>query len=123
MGQTSASDQSYFEVLTEEDDIHGRWTVKTLTGGLEKEYPDLSDVELAYRAAGEDQSISYSNNLRTTVCTVAFINRPLGMAKCKKSCTKMGASQFRWFHEGCCECIGEYCFNYGLGEPKCEIRD
>lgn len=25
----------------------------------------------------------------------------------------------RWFHDGCCECIGEYCINYGINDSRC----
>jgi hypothetical protein len=31
----------------------------------------------------------------------------------------MGANSYRWFHEGCCECVGNNCVNYGLNESKC----
>ena len=31
----------------------------------------------------------------------------------------MGASSYRWFHDGCCECVGENCLNYGINESRC----
>lgn len=36
-------------------------------------------------------------------------------------------SVFRWFHDGCCQCVGSLCVNYGLNESRCrqcpETRD
>ncbi len=26
---------------------------------------------------------------------------------------------FRWFHDGCCECVGHTCINYGINESRC----
>ena len=40
--------------------------------------------------------------------------------KCKASCTSMGASSYRWFHDGCCECVGNQCINYGINQSRCE---
>ena len=32
----------------------------------------------------------------------------------------MGAAKYRWFHdEGCCQCIGKPCQDFGLNEAKC----
>jgi hypothetical protein len=31
----------------------------------------------------------------------------------------MGASSYRWFHDGCCECIGDNCVGYGINESRC----
>lgn len=25
----------------------------------------------------------------------------------------------RWFHDGCCECVGHTCINYGINESRC----
>lgn len=26
---------------------------------------------------------------------------------------------FRWFHDGCCECVGSTCINYGINDSRC----
>ena len=39
--------------------------------------------------------------------------------KCEKSCQSMGASQYRWFQNGCCECVGHNCKNYGINKSQC----
>lgn len=33
----------------------------------------------------------------------------------------MGASSYRWFHDGCCECVGSTCVNYGINESRCTL--
>jgi hypothetical protein len=33
----------------------------------------------------------------------------------------MGASKMRWFNnDGCCQCIGNTCLDYGMNESKCQ---
>lgn len=31
----------------------------------------------------------------------------------------MGANSYRWFFDGCCECIGSTCLNNGIDESRC----
>lgn len=86
---------------------------------------------MAYRHTGSSNGIENNHDFRMSHepelpainCTVAFINTELSIAKCKRSCTVMGASYFRWFHEGCCECIGKYCLHGGEDDPKCDLED
>ena len=52
-------------------------------------------------------------------CTVAFMEQCVPWNKCKQVCQSMGASSYRWFHDGCCECIGNTCINYGINESRC----
>lgn len=117
------SDDMFFQVLTEEDDIHGRWSVDRYPDSLLLKHPEQGQFEVAHRVVGPNSTmISHDTNLDKRNCTVAFINRHLSMAKCKRSCITMGASFFRWFQDGCCECVGKYCFYYGLNKPKCSIK-
>lgn len=39
-------------------------------------------------------------------CTVAYMSQCMSWNKCKNACMSMGASSYRWFHDGCCECVG-----------------
>ncbi|KAI5633191.1 twisted gastrulation (Tsg) protein conserved region domain-containing protein [Phthorimaea operculella] len=39
--------------------------------------------------------------------------------KCRASCRSMGATSIRWFHDGCCECVGDKCLFYGINESRC----
>lgn len=53
-------------------------------------------------------------------CSTAFFSQCMSIAKCKTSCKSMGAAKYRWFHvNGCCQCIGSTCLDYGLNEPHC----
>lgn len=52
-------------------------------------------------------------------CTMAFLVSCVDMYKCESSCISMGASGYRWFHVGCCECVGKYCLNFGINEIRC----
>jgi len=53
-------------------------------------------------------------------CTVAYMSSCMSFARCRDSCQSMGAARYRWFHsDGCCECIGTTCLDYGKGESLC----
>lgn len=114
-----------FESMTESDDIFGRWRVMKINAGLYMTHPKMGQVEYAFRKAvgSNSNEISHDPELDKLECQVAFINRYLSLTRCKKTCTHMGAHYFRWFHDGCCECVGRYCLNFGLAEPKCIIVD
>lgn len=58
-------------------------------------------------------------NVMTVNCTVAFMAQCISWNKCSVSCQSMGATSYRWFHDGCCECIGDTCINYGINESRC----
>lgn len=51
---------------------------------------------------------------------MAFMSKCMSAHRCKQSCKSMGAAKYRWTHnEGCCQCIGHTCIDYGLNEPLC----
>lgn len=52
-------------------------------------------------------------------CTVIYLNNCISMKKCIEYCESMGSNGYRWFHDGCCECIGSKCINYGINENRC----
>lgn len=115
-------DEELFSVLTETDDIHGRWSVITTTEGIEFNHREDGLIEVAHRAVDDmDTIISHDVNLEKQKCITAFINKHLHLDQCRRYCTSLGSSYFRWFHDGCCECVGKYCLNYGIDEPKCLI--
>lgn len=101
-----------FNVLTEEKDRLLRWTTYT--------YP----VTLSFISLDKEVVVSTvtDNTVLESVpvnCTVAFMSQCMSFNKCKNSCSSMGASSYRWFHDGCCECIGATCLNYGMNESRC----
>merc|ERR1712029_262506 len=59
------------------------------------------------------------DNKVTVNCSVAYMAQCMSWNKCKASCTSMGASSYRWFHDGCCECVGSQCINYGINQSRC----
>uniref|UniRef100_A0A8D8PMS3 Protein twisted gastrulation n=1 Tax=Cacopsylla melanoneura TaxID=428564 RepID=A0A8D8PMS3_9HEMI len=56
----------------------------------------------------------------TLNCTVAYMSTCMSWSKCKTSCRSMGSTSVRWFHDGCCECIGDTCINYGINQSRCQ---
>ena len=55
----------------------------------------------------------------TVNCTVAYLRQCMAERKCEMSCQSMGAASYRWFQDGCCECVGHNCINYGINESRC----
>ena len=53
-------------------------------------------------------------------CKVAFYNTCISKEDCISSCSSMGASKYRWFRNGCCQCIGSRCHDYGELNPLCK---
>lgn len=106
-----------FNVLTEEEDYLQRWTTHKYPVYFESLYSkttNTKDTDHDFSNRGPGLSHSLIN------CTVAFMSKCMSMGKCKQSCKSMGAAKYRWFHnEGCCQCIGDTCIDYGLNEPMC----
>ncbi|KAG7156986.1 twisted gastrulation-like [Homarus americanus] len=55
----------------------------------------------------------------TVNCTVMYMSQCMSGSKCKATCTTTGATAYRWFFDGCCECVGSPCINYGVNESRC----
>uniref|UniRef100_A0A1I8PHY4 Protein twisted gastrulation n=1 Tax=Stomoxys calcitrans TaxID=35570 RepID=A0A1I8PHY4_STOCA len=53
-------------------------------------------------------------------CTVVYMDSCISWNKCRQTCRSTGASSYRWFHDGCCECVGSTCLNYGVNESRCK---
>lgn len=66
----------------------------------------------------EQEVVPKKPTIITVNCTVAFLSQCTSWMKCRTSCQSMGASSYRWFHDGCCECVGERCINYGINESR-----
>ncbi|KAK3709765.1 hypothetical protein RRG08_028800 [Elysia crispata] len=117
-----------FDVLTEQEDIQQRWTTFTYAIDLNRvnksssKHPQLGISVSKNRddLDNGDDNLQSKPNSRIHNCTTAFFSSCMAVGKCKASCKSMGASKYRWFHEhGCCQCIGNTCFDYGLIEPRC----
>jgi len=105
-----AEDQlSLFELVTSEPlPADAKWTVKTFPA-LDPRF--LQQFNITQRP-GENAHVGAN-------CTVAFLKQCLSLEKCETVCTSMGASSYRWFHTGCCECVGRTCINFGWLEGLC----
>lgn len=77
------------------------------------------DVKGTKKVANPQDTIS--EDIVTVNCTVAYLSSEMGDSKCEKSCETMGASSYRWFNDGCCECVGHSCVNYGINQSQCSF--
>lgn len=116
-----------FSTLTEEGDHLDRWSAYTFPVRMsfisfsESSLPPIMrniefgpGTRVSMKSDGFDDEEDIQAN-----CTVAFMSQCIPLNKCKASCTSMGASSYRWFHDGCCQCVGANCINYGLNESRC----
>ncbi|XP_046749126.1 twisted gastrulation protein homolog 1-A-like [Diprion similis] len=114
-----------FQALTMDPDPQERWTSFSFPVDFDASLFD-SRPEFMYHI-GEDSrhrgTVSGPRNARivTLNCTVAFIARCNSWNKCQTTCQSMGAASYRWFHDGCCECVGDTCINYGINESRCRL--
>ncbi|RXM93649.1 Twisted gastrulation protein-like 1 [Acipenser ruthenus] len=53
-------------------------------------------------------------------CSVLFFHDCLSLRGCLRGCESVGAPRSRWFHSGCCQCIGPDCLAYGVPHPACK---
>jgi len=119
--ELSTSSPQLFNALTQEMDPSNRWSIITFPIDLptsafkptDKRVVVIDSVQLQQSTLPDDNKI-------TVNCTVAYIGKCMSWHKCKASCTSMGATSYRWFHDGCCECVGDKCINYGINESRCE---
>ena len=113
-----------FQALTDQNDAQGRWSVVTFPVDIDMtaflpaskntlgqgEVPGPGD-QVAGQVAGQVGTV-------TVNCSVAYMAQCMSWNKCKASCTSMGATSYRWFHDGCCECVGNQCVNYGINQSR-----
>lgn len=101
------------------EDLQGRWHVYTYP---EDNKPSKhSQKEEAVVKSSNQETVLKSEPLSEQNCTVAFLSQCMAEKKCETSCRSMGASAYRWFTDGCCECVGHGCVSYGINEGRCEI--
>lgn len=104
-----------FQALAEEETD---WTSETFQIHYhigQNDLPTVTNVQISSNM----NDILENEGGTLTECTVMFMNNCTSVTKCEKMCSSMGSSGFRWFHDGCCECVGEHCLNFGLKESRC----
>ncbi|XP_044269792.1 protein twisted gastrulation-like [Tribolium madens] len=108
-----------FNTLTEFPDNELRWNSTTFPIDIDtSQYGPKKEIKIHMQSA-EQEVAPIKTNVITLNCTVAFMSKCMSLTKCRAGCQTMGASSYRWFHDGCCECIGQHCINYGINESRC----
>lgn len=109
-----------FQALTAEADSRERWLTFTYPVDFDMSLLTPKPDEMKYQLQSADGKLSpLKPNVMTVNCTVAFMAQCNSWNKCQASCKSMGATSYRWFHDGCCECVGNTCINYGINESRC----
>ncbi|XP_037069196.1 twisted gastrulation protein homolog 1-B-like isoform X2 [Pollicipes pollicipes] len=111
---------SLFRLLTETPDQNQRWVSYTFP--VDHQITSFKHSSTKYKikivSVDDSQETDVSDQV-TLNCTVAYMSQCRSWGKCSSSCSSMGASGFRWFHNGCCECVGSTCINFGINESRC----
>lgn len=76
---------------------------------------------LSSSRTAEKTDIKDKKDQNSTKCSVIFLNKCMALNKCSNFCRSTGASSYRWFHSGCCECIGSNCPVHGLKKNRCRF--
>ncbi|XP_075158699.1 twisted gastrulation [Haematobia irritans] len=113
----------YFDALTAEED-ESQWTTVRfpMRNSLPRHYNMASGTfgfGLPHSGVGVFDQEGSQIPLTAVNCTVIFLNYCMNNKKCADYCESMGSNSYRWFHDGCCECVGANCFNYGINESRC----
>ena len=106
-----------FQALTDQDDTQGRWSVVTFPIDIDMtDFMPINKKPVTVDTSQVDQVLV--EDKVTVNCSVAYMAQCMSWNKCKASCTSMGATSYRWFHDGCCECVGSQCINYGINQSR-----
>lgn len=109
-----------FKVLTSElDTLHRFDTISFPVDFPIAQYRPQFEKEIKYKLQSAEQETTDPASALTLNCTVAYMSACMSWARCKSACRSMGSTSVRWFHDGCCECIGDTCINYGINESRC----
>ncbi|XP_071515434.1 twisted gastrulation protein homolog 1-A-like [Panulirus ornatus] len=111
--------QQLFQALTEEKDPLLRWT--SMAFPIDVALSDIDTTTLdksKYKLVAHPQDTAQIEQV-TMNCTVMYWSQCISGSKCKSTCISTGAAAYRWFFDGCCECVGSYCINYGVNESRC----
>ena len=121
-----------WESLTASQDEENRWVAFTFpvdihpaqvkgSGALTQKFSAATSASPASALEPEQEVLLLEKEtpqLVTVNCTVSFLSQRMAKQKCKTNCATMGASAGRWFEDGCCECVGHNCQNYGVAQSR-----
>lgn len=109
-----------FSALTDDsDDIDDKWSIVTFPLDFDETVYGKESYKYLVKSEIDVQKLKEKKNVITLNCTVAYMAQCMSLNKCSESCSSMGSSSYRWFHDGCCECVGSTCINYGINESRC----
>lgn len=128
MKSLKSQENELFEYLTE-DEWEG-WLIYTESATISHSTTSSSQQSAQTQTAKSTESISSTESLlaaptilvpieTTANCTMAFYDSCVDYYKCENACASLGASGLKWFHVGCCECVGKNCINFGVSETRC----
>lgn len=120
---------SLFDALTEMDvmpDPRLKWKVLRIPHTEE----DINHLKPAADRTNGKKSETDTGTMTTATpetieeeegeCVVVYMDECLSLGKCEDACSSMGATRQRWFHDGCCECVGHTCMAYGKPISQCK---
>ncbi|XP_055384925.1 protein twisted gastrulation-like [Condylostylus longicornis] len=110
-----------FNALTAEPEPEKWTTIVTpidLDRRLSESKPEINN-HLNNNFFVEDANGLNQSQLGFVNCTVVYFRQCMSLNKCKEVCGTMGARGSRWFIDGCCECVGSTCLNFGINENNC----
>lgn len=119
---------SLFRALTEVDGIKQlNWNIVSFPAVEELSHHEnlVSFLDSVNQPQHQNVSVPQNgahvvhSNDKEHMCTVVYFDDCMSIHQCKNSCTSMGASKYRWFHNACCECVGPECIDYGSKTVKC----
>lgn len=109
---------SLFQSLSElQGDAAMDWSVHTLP--VTKELSQQSHLDHTLLGAHTAVPAQSSGNT-SSICTVMYFKPCMSMRRCHETCEFTGSSRYRWFHNGCCQCVGPDCYGYGSKDPLCQ---
>ncbi|KAL7031238.1 hypothetical protein ACKWTF_006942 [Chironomus riparius] len=111
------SKQSHSETL--EDHIPGLFSALIEDSDEEKWSVFTFPVDFDVQTMSHSQKNFLHLKTITVNCSVAYMSGCMSMRKCKETCNSMGANAYRWFLDGCCECVGSTCPHHGIEESRC----
>jgi len=127
--KNSLSKQSHYEQLEGipglfnallEDSDDEKWSAFTFPVDYDTSLfgADSKDSQFYMHSSDIDLQNIKDLNTVTVNCSVSYMSSCMSMSKCREGCASMGASSYRWFFDGCCECIGSTC-NRGIDDSRC----
>ncbi len=113
MADLDAPDPRAWRRLPKRDDTSGVSGGSGVSGDGKWEKFHLRDRD---GTPGEDAEKGARGN-----CTVVYLKKCVAEKSCQRGCLAMGAGSYRWFYDGCCECVGPECLENGSGGSGCEV--